>query len=666
MARNRYEKAQNQAATEYNRTSTSDRSKAFYDFENQCQKLKHVVCICCRCTSINLHVISKGKNEGFCDKCKPYGDKDYFLNRGSLPVWWKDGVPMYRIPPELSCLSHAEKLLIQRVSPFVPLHHIKEGLMGLKGHVCAFEQDVEEFMNTLPRSLKDVTVIKVLKTIQTEVGSDKPTRTDAFKVRRHQVLEALQFLKKYNKVYHDIEIDESRLGWIDGDVGDLEGFVIDESAVEPGSLNTTKNSDMGPSPRVTIDTEGDGTFLPTFGYVDMGGRCTVSTKDKNINDVLQECVSQSPKKKEITVDWPAVSTTPVNEYSQKKIFALAFPWLFPGGEGDVRDYPGSNKEGAWGKHLLYYEDGRFARDKIFSFYALNYITRMRNNSSGKWFVDKFQQNCPETLGDLKESIEKGDTKFVNSLTYYNKRVRGSSAYWYQKRSELYTWINHHVERGNGAPTFFITLSCAEHFWPDIIDLISERMTIADDPNRSDCYVGSPKIAQILNDYSIVVQEYFQRRVEIWLKSVGAKVFGIKHYWVRYEFAPGRGQIHAHLLAISDFSDIYRLCHDKLREINGEDKRAQIIGQWAADSFGLTAEVMDGFDSLGTNKLNTPVQIRFSDVDPSDAERDRDVQCLMDYCQTHDCSKFCLRKTNDKRYVFSILFIKRNKPLHIIS
>jgi hypothetical protein len=37
-------------------------------------------------------------------------------------------------------------------------------------------------------------------------------------------------------------------------------------------------------------------------------------------------------------------------------------------------------------------------------------------------------------------------------------------------------------------------------------------------------------------------------------AVGHDVFDVKHYWLRYEFAPSRGQIHAHLLAIcSDHS-----------------------------------------------------------------------------------------------------------------
>ena len=58
----------------------------------------------------------------------------------------------------------------------------------------------------------------------------------------------------------------------------------------------------------------------------------------------------------------------------------------------------------------------------------------------------------------------------------------------------------------------------------------------EDPKH--CYQGAPKLPKLLNDYSIMVQEYFQKRVELWLNTVGKQIFGIEHYWVRYEFAPG--------------------------------------------------------------------------------------------------------------------------------
>ena len=187
--------------------------------------------------------------------------------------------------------------------------------------------------------------------------------------------------------------------------------------------------------------------------------------------------------------------------------------------------------------MLRYKDNRFSRDKFFSFYALNYITRQSNSSRSNWFVNHFNNDGPESLDELKECIMEGDYRFINRITYINQQIKGSTPYWHKKRAELYSWINHHVQMGNGPPMFFITLSCAEHYWPDIIRLIKERMELACE-DSSGCYAGSPKMSKILNDYSLVVQEFFQQRVDLWLKTVGKQVFGIEHYWVRYEFAPG--------------------------------------------------------------------------------------------------------------------------------
>ena len=127
---------------------------------------------------------------------------------------------------------------------------------------------------------------------------------------------------------------------------------------------------------------------------------------------------------------------------------------------------------------------------------------------------------------------------MNHLTYWNKRIKGSNPYWFQKRAELHCWINEHMQLGNGPPAFFITLSCAEHFWPDVMRLFKDRLQFTDF-DLDTIYVGSPSLQQLINDCTIAIQEYFQRRVELWLSTVGKEIFDIKHCWARCEFAPGR-------------------------------------------------------------------------------------------------------------------------------
>jgi Helitron helicase-like domain at N-terminus len=551
------------------------------------------------------------------------------------------------------CLTLAEKMLIALASPFIPLQHIKNGVFGLSGHVCCFDQDLEHFVNTLPRHPTDVSVLKVLKEIPVEIGGSV-TRTSVYTVRKTKVGEALAWLKEYNIEYKHIRIDMSALDWLQGEEGCLEGFVL--SSDQPSETDDLDdvNLDLGPSPSMTKGILQAGGSVKTFGFVDESPGSVLSPEDVQIHNGVVCEIDASTKKQNIQVQWPAHGPVAINEYSNTRIFVRAFPWLFPGGLGDIKEVPDGDLQ-KWGERLLYYEDGRFATDKYFSFYALNYITRHRNAKSGGWFIKGFNKNGPQNLEELKETIRSGNTDFVNRLMYFNKCVRGSTSYWNQKRAEVYSWVNHHVEAGHGPPNLFITLSCAEYYWPDVIRLIKERMEIAGDTRSKECFQGSPKLTEIINDYTVVVQEYFQIRFNLWMEHVGRPIFGIAHYWARYEFAPGRGQIHIHLLAIRIDQNIFRLCYEDLQTADGKVKRDTRLAVWAAEQFGLTASVGTDFHARSTLPRDSPCSIRLSDIvastDLSDAITNvlyNDQQNLIKFCQVHDCNGFCLRhKGNNK-------------------
>lgn len=624
--------------------SREDKYASFIDFEDRCSSLKHYRCECCHTTRIE----NKGvpKRGGTCTKCKRLGDVNYYLKSGCLPVWYHNGdtsnKPQFRVPSVLSNLTQAEKMLIQRVSPLVPMHHIKNGTCGTSGHVCAFEQDINEFVQRLPRRREDTTILRVIKTMKSEIGS-LSTLKKAFRVRRKAVEDALVWLKKHNPLYGDIVIDMTNLDWFEGRTGLLDNNIIETNEELHTPIDDTViNADRGPAPFQAFATENDQDNIRYYGYMDQGGQSTLSENDDVINTTIQAAVLESPKKDTVTIDYPTVSAQPVDEYSDKKIFALAFPWLFPGGFGDVIDFKGDL--GTWGHNLIYYEDARFATDKLFSFFALNYITRHRNSAKSNWFISDFYGKCPDSLEELHERIKAGDTSFVNYINYYNDKVRGSSPYWRSRRQEVYSWINHHIEEGHGAPTYFITLSCAEYFWPDVLRLIQERMIMAgikEKDAKAKCNPESKQFVQIIHDYSIVIQEYFQEKTKIWLETVGKKVFGIKYYWLRYEFAPGRGQIHAHLLAIPEEQYIFKHCYEQSR--NDEEMKAKLLSDWAEKKFGLTASVDSGFDNIEITRQNCPSTIRFKDVCSLSLEEQRnDSQRLMKSVQYHTCSAFCLR------------------------
>jgi hypothetical protein len=75
----------------------------------------------------------------------------YTHENKALPTWTEKGKVIYHVPRELSNLSIAEYLLIQRVSPLIPVIHIKNGILGSRGHIVSFFQDITSIVTVLPR-----------------------------------------------------------------------------------------------------------------------------------------------------------------------------------------------------------------------------------------------------------------------------------------------------------------------------------------------------------------------------------------------------------------------------------------------------------------------------------------------------------------------------------
>jgi Helitron helicase-like domain at N-terminus len=235
----------------------------------------------------------------------------------------------------------------------------------------------------------------------------------------------------------------------------------------------------------------------------------------------------------------------------------------------------------WMEKTILFKDCRFAKDKMWCFVVLIFLSRHQNQSSGSFFVQFFYKQGPKNLSQLQKEISDGNLSWLNSIQYFSNRVTGSAAYWRARRNEVFSWINFHLEQKHGPPSFFITLSCAEYHWKDIERLIIDR-----------CVKGgisipdfSTRRAAIINEYTVVVQEYFQKRVQAWLDTVGKNVLKIKHHWLRFEFAPSRGQIHAHMLVICDNLEVLRQCHNL--QSNKADL-AKFLSKYLSDTLGMTA------------------------------------------------------------------------------
>ena len=113
---------------------------------------------------------------------------------------------------------------------------------------------------------------------------------------------------------------------------------------------------------------------------------------------LVKLINEKAKDKAYRTGFPKRDIKPISEHGGTPIFCLAFPWLFPGGYGDIQDSRKTKILPAeWAQNLLHYEDGRFATDKLWSFFTLNYIYRRRNQSQSQFF-------CNNMLGSERTTI----------------------------------------------------------------------------------------------------------------------------------------------------------------------------------------------------------------------------------------------------------------------
>jgi hypothetical protein len=589
------------------------------------------------CQIVSLQDIFKTEN--LCQNCAN-GNAWTTSYLDMLPVW-TDGnnVKQFYVPDVLSCLREGERLLIQQISVYVPLHHLKFGQLGAKGHIVSFPQDIRTVCLELPRLPSSVTVIRVIKHFKIDDGE---IASKSFSIRKAEVLAALRWLKLYNVHYKDIEILEKNTDWIENGVEQQLPATSTQTVVDENLLRHSEE-DEGPARQQILEvTDTDIETEPCYGTIREFNTHHPKEKDRAVVEIIRDAESLGQNvaggnPKTHAMNFPFVSPEPVCEYRERFLFEKAFPCLFPGGTGgfgSIRDP--APKLADWMAKTMLYKDGRFGKDKMWAFCALNFFARHANQNSGGFFVDTFFKQGPQTLEALQEQVADGNLSWLSSICYFSHRVTGSSAYWRARRNEVFSWINYHLEQKHGPPSFFITLSCAEYHWKDIERLIVDRCEKAE--------MMAPDFTKgrsgIINEYTIVVQEYFQHRVQAWLDTVGKDLLGIKHHWLRFEFAPSRGQIHVHMLAICDNMEMQRKCH----ELKGDKAQlAEYLSSWIEDTIGMTARFDSKFmDELkGTSGSIHPSTVNYGDIDEGDEERDT-ASCQSRF-QNHRCSAYCMRK-----------------------
>ena len=104
------------------------------------------------------------------------------------------------LPLQLQGLTDIEEMLIARACPIMCVYRKHGGQRGYRGHVLKLPQDIQGFLNRLPRNIAHLPYLIIRRH-----GTDNTHRDCT--VRREKVLQAIMWLQANNPFYPDVAID---------------------------------------------------------------------------------------------------------------------------------------------------------------------------------------------------------------------------------------------------------------------------------------------------------------------------------------------------------------------------------------------------------------------------------------------------------------------------
>jgi hypothetical protein len=194
------------------------------------------------------------------------------------------------------------------VSQYVPFVHIKNGTLGIKGHVCSFPQRVQDLHTILPRLPSSATFVKMVRNFKGEEGN---FGVKSFTVRQAAVLCALNWLKNtinFTKSLSQL-MSQTLIGWM----------VLKRLSYHHLMLLLQKKKRTFTLFSLTVDQQRFNVFLPwavKMTWMNLkpvvfmeDASPLMSEEDTELCNIIKIGTKSMP-----SLPWPYVSPDPVNEY----------------------------------------------------------------------------------------------------------------------------------------------------------------------------------------------------------------------------------------------------------------------------------------------------------------------------------------------------------------
>ena len=424
-------------------------------------------------------------------------------------VWNK--LVLDNIPEEICVLNRLEKILISKRILFKKLSIMPKGQQPkIKGAICNIPVQTNAITNCLPRKSDDEIILVKLKRKMIFRG-----HVYFESVRPDFVEAALNFLKHSNPFYSDVLINIDNITSDLLSLSDIDAMIEKDEYLltieNPDEENSSDNEAVNP-----LDNE----------RINCDEMCAIPNIYNDDSSTLEIA--------------PGENKTPLSFFHDDFCEEQSFPYLLPNGKFGYkveRAVPLSAVK-YFNQRLLNYTQ-RFSSSSDYIFFA-QYIMQQINlfnqiniatcKVKGSINAGQLNNNLKETLRHLI-CEDKGYS--------FMKSVKGTPAYW---KSFLYDVLA--MVKQKGLPTYFLTLSCADLRWNELLFIIAKLNRI----DVSDEEMSYFKKCELLNKNPVLTARHFQYRVETFFKEIILHKNGpfgeVESYAIKVEFQ-ARGSPHIH-------------------------------------------------------------------------------------------------------------------------
>ena len=237
---------------------------------------------------------------------------------------------------------------------------------------------------------------------------------------------------------------------------------------------------------------------------------------------------------------PSIRSTPIDEASGKdRIFAMAFPTLYPTGQADFNTPRLRNVDlNDYAQHLMRFHDGRFGRHPRWRFFVFNILMRRKANSSARFYVSKASGLKDMTRDELTDALL-ADEGLLRQIVRQGSHLNGTRPFWRNKSNGLQAqarFLSPHTS------PVFVTFSAADMQWQDLhrhFPGFSDLLTADDRTRRTFIWDGVQRNPHIVAHYLVL-------RLRAFTEHVLRPLLGFTDSWDRLEWQ-ARGSGHSHAL-----------------------------------------------------------------------------------------------------------------------